>query len=222
MDNPYKQALETEMKSIDKDNPFVKENDEKEEDNPSKVKIINSNNKGDINKTLHYEERPRTNSYFNLILDSDFRTIELETRGLRYVTFKDPTTGKKVIQLERKEGHYLSQEGGEYILNFLQMNTSTDLKLGHLTEKEFKQTMEILTKSFISFIRQNLQKLGADTYEKQDKVVQLTIATLNRIRSVYSRSIEGKENKRSHGDITLTGALDMERENKFNLEDIRN
>lgn len=213
MGNPYSEALTKTMASLDKDNPLKNKDNNKEE-----IKISNDK----IKKTIHYEDKPKSNSYFNLILDSDFKSIEMEIRGLRYITYKDPVTGKKIVELERKENHYLSQEGGEYILNYLQMNTSTDLKLGHLTEKEFKQTMDLLTKSFIRFIRESLERIGANTYEKQNKTIQLTVATLNRIRAVYSRSIEGKENKRSHGDIKLTGALDLEKEKRFNLEDSQN
>lgn len=217
--NPYGEALKEEAKEIDSGNPFA----DIEKDNKSKqVNVGDSKENRKIIKSAYYEEKQKSNNYFSLILDSDFKTIEMEIRGLRYVTYNDPKTGKKIVELERKDDHYLSQQGGEYILNYLQMNTSTDLKLGHLTEKEFKQTMDLLIKSFIRFIRQNLEKFGADTYEKQDKTVQLTIATLNRIRSVYSRSIEGQENRRSHGDITLSGNLEGDREDKFNLEETRN
>ena len=74
----------------------------------------------------------------------------------------------------------------------------------------------------ISYIRNNLYNLGMNNENKQRKARPLIVMLLNRIRSVYSRSIEGVENKRSHGDIKLSGQLEPDREEKFNLQDAQN
>lgn len=209
----YTKALDEEMRIIDKTNPFRQSNEGEEH-----TKIETKN----IERKFHYEEKIKSNNYFNLILDSSYSDIEMEIRGLRYVYYIHPTTKKKIIELERKKNHYLSEDGAEYLLTELKLHTATDLKLGFITDEEFKRTMDIFINRFTFFMKQNLYNLGMDTEEKARKGVMLCIAIINRIRAVYSRSIEGRENKRSHGDITLSGNLEGERDAKFDLEGARN
>lgn len=212
MSNPYADALEKESKTISDDNPFS-------ETSTSEARNINTEKPTE--KKLYYEEKKKSNNYFNLILDSDYKDIELEIRGLRYISYINES-GKKIIELENKPDHYLNEDGAEYILTKLRMHTSSDLKLGFLTEEEFKRTMGIFTRTFIRFMKENLQELGMDTEKKQRKGVILTVAIINRVRSVYSRSISGRENKRSHGDISLSGNLEGEKEAKFDLDSATN
>jgi len=61
-----------------------------------------------------------------------------------------------------------------------------------------------------------------DTEEKQRKAPTLFVMMMARIRAVYSRSIAGLENLRSHGDIKLSGEIDIQREDKFKIEDMKN
>jgi len=217
MPNEYAEELNKEIELLKEQNPF---------NNDSQVIITDNENKNNGKHTPEkkdfYEEKTKSKNYFSLILDSDYQDIELEIRGLRYVTYRDEKTGKKIVELEKKKNHYLSSSGAEYLLGTLRMNTATDLKLGLIKEDEFKQTMDIFTKNFIRFMKENLEVLGMDTEEKQRKGVVLTISIINRVRSVFSRSIGGAENKRSHGDIHLSGGLDMDREERFNLEEARN
>lgn len=213
MKNKYTEALEKEIKAIDSKNPFANE--------IKKVNIDTNNNKA-MKKTAYYEERKRSSSYFNLILDSDYRDIELEIKGLRYVQFIDPITGKKVVELERKENHYLSEDGAEYVLTELKLHTNPDIKLGHMTIDDYKRTMDLIQEVFSTFMQDSMIVLGMDTEAKQRKGVLLTVAIVNRIRAVYSRSIGGTENKRSHGDISLSGNLEGEKEAKFDLDHARN
>jgi hypothetical protein len=91
-----------------------------------------------------------------------------------------------------------------------------------MTRDEFLMQMEIIRKFLHSYLTNNLYKIGMDTEEKQRKAPTLFTMMMARIRSVYSRSIAGKERDSSHGDIKLTGDLDMQREDKFRVEDIKN
>jgi len=91
-----------------------------------------------------------------------------------------------------------------------------------MTRDEFLQQQEIIRKFLHSYIMNNLYKLGMDTEEKQRKSPTLFTMMMARIRSVYSRSIAGLENRRSHGDIKLSGELDMQKEDRFKLEDMKN
>lgn len=215
MKNKYTEALQEEIKSIDAKNPFS---------NDIKKVNINENvtSMKDVEKSVYYEERRKSSSYFNLILDSDYRDIELEIRGLRYVQFTHPVTGKKVVELERKKNHYLSEDGAEYVLTELKLHTNPDIKLGHMTIDDYKRTMDLIQEVFSTFMQDSMIVLGMDTEEKQRKGVLLTVAIINRIRAVYSRSIGGAENKRSHGDISLSGNLEGEKEAKFDLDQARN
>lgn len=211
MGNKYADELKKEQGLLEKANPFSKKKDNKKE----------YSNEAYVKKPYH-ETAEKSNSYFNLILDSDYKNMELDIKGLRYVTYTDRTSGKKIVELERRENHYLSEEGAEDLLMELKGHLSSDIKLGILTQDEFLMTMEIVRKTFIKYIRNNLERLGMDTENKQRKARPLIVMILNRIRAVYSRSISGIENKRSHGDINLSGALDMENDSKFILDDEKN
>lgn len=209
MGNKYEEELKKERESIKSKNPFVKK------------PIPTNQPKHESTKKPYYLEKEKSNSYFNLILDSDYEALELDIRGLRYVSYRD-AKGKEIIELERRDNHYLSVDGAEDLLIELKGHLSTDIKLGFLKEKEFLLTQEIIRKTFIKYIRKNLERLGMDTETKQRKARPLIVMILNRIRSVYSQSITGQVNKSSHGDISLSGALDGERDSKFKLEDSKN
>ncbi len=211
--NKYEEQIEKEKKLIISGNPFR---------NNSNKKVLRNNSKSfKIIKKPYYESKNKPNNYFNLILGSDYEDLELDIRGLRYVSYRD-RDGKEIIELERKKDHYLSVEGAEDLIMELKGHLSTDIKLGFLTEKEFLKTQQIITKTLIKYIRNNLERLGMDTEEKQRKARPLIVMLLNRIRSVYSQSIQGKVNRSSHGDISLSGGLDAERDEKFRLENEKN
>jgi len=214
MSNPYSAALDEEVKTIDANNPFNQQIKEEKTQRPKGEEIRT--------KTPIIQEIRKSNNYFNLILDSDFRDIELEIRGLRKVQFVNTETGKKTEEYELKENHYLTQDGAEFLITQLKMHTPADMKLGHLTQDEFKITMASFHEEFMDFIQDHMNILGMFSFEEQNKGLLLGLAIINRVRAVYSRSIGGTENKRSHGDITLSGNLESDKEDRFNLEDKRN
>ena len=208
MPNKYAEELEKEQNLIKDRNPFSKNNNKSIEEKETE-------------KKPYYETKEKANGYFNLILNSDYEDLELDIKGLRYVSYRD-SKGKERIELERRPNHYLSEDGSEDLLIELKGHLSSDIKLGMLKEKEFLIIQEIIRKTLIKYIRNNLERLGMDTEAKQRKARSLIVMILNRIRAVYSRSISGQENKRSHGNISLSGGLDGEREEKFRMQDERN
>jgi len=158
-----------------------------------------------------------------LILGSDFEDLEMEIRGLMYYKDIDENTGKETLVLKPVKDHYLSESGAEDLLLELKAHLSSDIKLGIMSREEFLMTMDIIRKFLISYITNNMYKLGMDTEEKQRKAPTLLVMMLARIRSVYSRSIAGKENERSHGDLKLSGELDFQREDRWrDMEDMKN
>jgi hypothetical protein len=209
MGNKYADELEKEKTSIAKDNPFnsVKKKEPTEKKKPRSIPYV--------------EEKEAGANYFSLILGSDFRDLEMEIRGLRFYKEVDPM-GREVLTTKRIEGHYLSESGAEDILVELKAHLSPDIKLGVMTRDEFLMQMEIVRKFLHSYITNNLYKIGMDTEEKQRKAPTLFTMMMARIRAVYSRSIAGKERDKSHGDIKLTGDLDMQKEDKFKMDDMKN
>jgi len=209
MVNKYADELEKERELLNSSNPF---NRKKNSLNKKEKKI----------RSLPYvEERDSKNNYFSLILSSDFRDLEMEIRGLRYYKEVD-ANGREIITTKKVEGHYLSDSGADDLLLELKAHLSSDIKLGVMTRDEFLQQNEIIRKFLWSYLVNNLYKLGMDTEEKQRKAPTLFTMMMARIRSVYSRSIAGMENKRSHGDIKLSGELDMQKEDRFKMEDMKN
>jgi hypothetical protein len=211
MADKYAEELQKERKLISNINPFK-----------SKKKFPQRKFTDKERKSVPFvNQENKSENYFNLILGSDFRDIEMQIRGLKY--YKDiDESGKEVLIMKKVNNHYLSDEGAEELIFELISHLNSDIKLGFMSRDEFLQSQEIICKFFISYITNNLYKLGMDTEEKQRKSPTLTNAILLRIRSVYSRSIGGKENERSHGDIKLSGDLDMQKEDRFRLEDMKN
>lgn len=166
-------------------------------------------------------QKDKSGNYFHLILSSDFEDLEMEIRGLRY--YKDiDDRGKEILVTRRIKNHYLSEEGAEDLLLELKAHLSSDIKLGVMTREEFLMEQDIIRKFLVSYISNNLYKLGMDTEEKQRKSPTLIVMMLSRIRAVYSRSVAGMENQRSHGDIKLSGDLDFQREERFRINDMKN
>lgn len=208
MKSKYADELEKEKDLIKSSNPFNKQQKPKKKEKK-------------IRSLPYVEEKDINTNYFSLILSSDFRDLEMEIRGLRYYKEIDKH-GREIITTKRIEGHYLSEQGADDLLLELKAHLSSDIKLGVMTRDEFLMQQEIIRKFLHSYIMNNLYKLGMDTEEKQRKSPTLFTMMMARIRSVYSRSIAGMENKRSHGDIKLSGELDMQRDDKFKLEDMKN
>ncbi len=209
MANKYAEELEKERELLDRSNPF------------NRKKTIQNKKEKEIRSLPYVEEKDSKNNYFSLILSSDFRDLEMEIRGLRYYKEVDGN-GKEVITTKKVEGHYLSDSGADDLLLELKAHLSSDIKLGVMTRDEFLQQNDIIRKFLHSYLMNNLYKLGMDTEEKQRKAPTLFTMMMARIRSVYSRSIAGMENKRSHGDIKLSGELDMQKEDRFKMEDMKN
>lgn len=210
MANKYADELEKEGKLIAMDDPFSKQR-----------KTQYKKEGGKIRSVPFIRDKDESSNYFNLILSSDFRDLEMHIRGLREYREIDKNGGE-VITTKRIGGHYLSEKGADDLLSDFCAHLNSDIKLGVMTRDEFLQQMEIIRKWTHSYINNNLYNLGMDTEEKQRKSPSLFTMIMARTRSVYSRSIAGMENKRSHGDIKLSGELDIQREDRYKLEDMKN
>lgn len=216
MANKYAKELEKEKDNISSNNPFRSSKKKKF------IKISNSNKKNNsLKKTPHYSEKEKPTNYFSLILGSDYEDLELDIRGLRWMKYQDKK-GKEQVILERREDHYLSEDGANDIITKLKGHLSTDIKLAFFSNDEFMKMQDILRSTLYKYIKRNLYKLGMDTEAKQRNARPLFALILNRIRAVYSQSIGGATNKSSHGDITLSGGLDMDRDEKFKMENAKN
>lgn len=208
MANKYAEELNKERSLIADGNPFAK---------PQNIKPLNKK----IRSVPYVNKKHKDSNYFSLILGSDFEDLEMEIRGLRYYKEID-ARGKEIVTTRKLPNHYLSDHGADDLLLELKAHLSPDIKLGVMTRDEFLIQQEIIRKFLHSYLMNNLNKLGMDTEEKQRKAPTLFTMMMARIRSVYSRSIAGMENKASHGDIKLSGELDIQRDNKFRMEDMKN
>lgn len=215
MTNKYAQELKKERGIISKGNPFLK----KKRNPGNLMKDIRSKKKEAPIPYVKQEDQQM--NYFSLLLGGEFKDIELDIRGLRLEEERLPG-GKKNLVYKRRPGHFLSEAGAEDLLQELKTHLHPDIKLAIFTRDEYLKAMDAIRKHFISFLQNNLYRLGMDTEEKQRNAPVLANRVLLRIRAVYSRSVGGKENERSHGDIELKGNLDSEREDRFRIESIKN
>ena len=208
MVNKYADELRKEKDMIAKQNPFTGKK-------PVRAK------KEERRSVPYVNQKEKSHNYFSLILSSDFQELEMEIRGLRHYIEIDGN-GKEIKTIKMIKDHYLSEAGAEDLLVELKGHLSSDIKLGIMTREEFLMQQDIIRKFLVSYISNNLYKLGMDTEEKQRKASTLLVMMLARIRSVYSRSIAGLENQRSHGDIKLSGDLDGHRDDMYKVEDLKN
>ena len=217
MTDKYAEELEKERGVLEKSNPFKK----LQSNHPNKNIVVNKSN---VRSVPFSSKKDKDSSYFHMILGSDFEDIEMEIRGLRYYKDIDDDTGKEVLVMRKIEDHYLSEQGAEDLLSELKGHTNPDIKLGFMSRDEFLMQMDIIRKFLVSYINNNLYKIGMDSEQKQRKAPTLIVMILARIRSVYSRSIAGKENERSHGQMNLSGELDMggKYDRNYKMEDLKN
>ena len=213
MVNKWTDSLKEEKSVIADENPFSK---------GKKTIKTKLKNKQIQNKSYpHISKKEKSANYFSLILTSDFEDLEMDIRGIREYKEYDKL-GKFKLVFKRRPNHFLSEEGAENLLLELRTHLNPDIKLAISTREEFLMTQDIIRKHLLSFVANELYSLGMDTEEKQRNAPILINRILLRIRAVYSRSIAGLENERSHGDIKLSGDLDIERDNKFRLEEMKN
>jgi hypothetical protein len=211
--NKYADELEKERELVEKANPFT----------ARKLKPVENDINAPVKKSVPFmAKRDKDSNYFHMILGSDFEDLEMEIRGLRYYKDIDERTGKETLIMRRIDNHYLSEVGADDLILELKAHLSSDIKLGRLSRKEFLMQMEIIRKFLVSYVTNNLYKLGMDTEQKQRKSPTLLVMMLSRIRSVYSRSIGGQENNLSHGDMKFSGELDYGQNDKFKMEDMKN
>lgn len=215
MVNKYAEELRKEQEIISKSNPFLKQE--------TQQVVVQRQPEVEQKKLSvpYIEKKEKSENYFNLILASDYQDLEMEIRGLSQYREID-SRGKEIIVTRRRKEHYLSEQGAEDLLQELKAYLNSDIKLGVMTRDEFLMQVDIIRKFFHSYLSNNLYKLGMDTELKQRKAPTLFTMIMARIRAVYSRSVAGLENQRSHGDIKLSGDLDIQREERFKMEDVKN
>lgn len=144
-------------------------------------------------------------SHVALILNPNFRDLELMIRGLEYVKRFNPITKKEEIILRRIKDHPLNEYGINRIMSELKVYCSSEIKLGRKKERDYYNSINHVCHSVVRLIYKNLKNFGMDTQVKQRNAKTFCNAIIEMVDASFSRSIEGKEN-------------DLSRPTAFNIE----
>lgn len=159
--------------------------------------------------TLPYDGGTSNNSYLSLVLSPNLKELELMIRGLEYVKYRNPLTGKDEYTLQKIPNHPLNEYGINQIITQLKIYTSPEIKLGRKRAKDYYNAVNHVSKTITRLIYKNLKSFGMDTQEKQRNAKVFCDAIIEVVDSAYSRSIEGKENDLSRAtDFRIEGRID--------------
>ena len=147
-------------------------------------------------------------SFYHFILENQYQDLEKLIRGYKDVLNKD-----KQWIIVKKEEHCFTEEESEEIVRTAQAHLSTDIKLGFLTEDEYKILMLSLIRQFeaqfTSIAETRYGRYGSYKAQMRMKEINLTIliALLSRIQANYSRAIKGSENRLTHDSTKAQESL---------------
>jgi uncharacterized protein YecA (UPF0149 family) len=147
-------------------------------------------------------------SFYHFILENQYQDLEKLIRGYKDVLNKD-----KQWVIIAKEEHCFTDEESEEIVRTAQAHLSTDIKLGFMTEEEFRIMMLALVHEFeaqfTSIAETRYGRYGSYKAQMRMKELNLTIliALLSRIKSNYSRAIKGSENRMTHDSTKAQESL---------------
>lgn len=156
---------------------------------------------------IPYEENSNINSYLTLVLSPNLRDLELMIRGLEYVKRYNRVLKKEEIILRKVKDHPLNEYGINKILSELKIYCSPEIKLGRKTEKYYYNSVNHVCHTIVRLIYKNLKSFGMDTQEKQRAAKTFCTAIIEFVDASFSRSVEGKENDLSRGELKIEGNL---------------
>lgn len=158
-------------------------------------------------------------SFHHFILENQYKDLEKSIRGYKDVYDKDTQQWK----VKRKKAHCFTDEEAEEILRTAQSHLATDIKLGWIKKDSFGDYMDAVYKE-VAFLFESIAEYRYGRYNKftkkdkngkkkfisvayqaqynmklQNQKIFLELWT--RIQANYSRSIEGNENKATHGSV---------------------
>lgn len=153
------------------------------------------------NINLMPSQKPESFHFF--ILDNQYQDLERTIRGVKDVYNKE----KQQWEIKRKADHCFTDEESEDIVRTAQAYLSTDIKLGRISREEYPVIMlsiqKQLTKMFRSIMEYRFGRFGDYTkqYNMKLQAENILRILLLRIKSNYSRALEGYENKATHDSV---------------------
>lgn len=165
---------------------------------------------------LYPAQKPESFHFF--ILENQYQDLERLIRGVKDVWDKEEQ--KWVIK--RKAEHCFTDEESEEIVRTAQSHLSSDIKLAIFSHDEYPilmnnifQQLWILFKEIMDY---RFGRFGNITKQMQMKQQAMNIfnVLMMRIKSNYSRAVEGRENKETHNSVKGQESLQQIDRKPFN------
>ncbi len=160
-------------------------------------------NYNDYDDSINLMPAQKPESFHYFILENQYHDLERTIRGVKDVYNKET----KEWEIKRKANHCFTDEESEDIVRTAQSYLSTDIKLGRISYAEYPVIMlsiqRQLTNLFRSIMEYRFGRFGDSTkqYEMKLQAENILRILLLRIKSNYSRSLEGYENKVTHDSV---------------------
>lgn len=177
----------------------------------------NFNNYYDDGVGIQPAQKPE--SFHHFILENQYKDLEKSIRGYKDVYNKET----REWETKRKDQHCFTDEEAEDILRHTQSLLATDIKLGFINKEVFGEVMMMLFKQLKQLFREIAEyKYGRYSHDNNGKLKEggyaieqymklqnkkIFIELTERIKSNYSRSIQGMENKLTHQSVSAQESL---------------
>ncbi len=158
-------------------------------------------------------------SFHHFILENQYKDLEKSIRGYKDVYNKKT----REWETKRKDLHCFTDEEAEDILRHTQSLLATDIKLGFINKEVFGEVMMMLFKQLKQLFREiGEYKYGRYSHNEKGELKEggysieqymklqnkkIFIELTERIKSNYSRSIGGMENKLTHQSVHAQESL---------------
>lgn len=181
------------------------DDDDFSEDYGEQNEYYNDNNSYNNNfyDDVGIQPAQKPESFHHFILENQYKDLERSIRGLKDVWNKDTQTWTT----KRKDVHCFTDEEAEDILRTAQSHLATDIKLGYINKESFGDYMDAVYKE-LAFLFESIAEYRYGRYgdfESQYKMKlqnqKIFLELFTRVQANYSRSIQGSENKATHGSV---------------------
>lgn len=193
--NNSKKFVENKLDMKEKEDAIFEDND-KEMD---KFLDKNVNNYDEVG--INVSQKPE--SFHHFLLEDKYKDAEMKIRGFKEIYDKE----KQKWVVVRRSVHCFTDEEAEYILRTIQIYLSSSITLGRISREQYGIKIMAIHDE-ISSVFVNIATYKYCRYVKPEVIEEMHIqnheifvCAMELIKSNYTRSIDGEENKRTHDKL---------------------
>ena len=216
--NPNERQIPPYMEDIDGSLKKKEDNFNKKDKYADDFGLDDFDDFDDYNNSTGLMPAQKPESFHYFILENQYVDLERKIRGVKDVYNKET----KEWEIKRKKEHCFTDEESEEIVRTAQAYLSTDIKLGLISRTEYPIIMRSIGTQLINMFRSIMEyrfgRFGSITkqYEMKLQAKDILQILLLRIKSNYSRALEGHENKATHNSVKGQESLQQTERRRYN------